>query len=179
MATITFEEAVSQIKDRLDILDVVSQDVILKKSGSNYWGLCPFHKEKTPSFSVNPSKGIYKCFGCGEGGDVLSYLMKARGMEFKDLNVELAEQFDIELPHTYSGNSGSKDLKAQMIKACSMAAEFFQHALFASSEGGKALEYLHNRGIDEKIIKRYDLGFALKEYDKMHLKLKETFSDDV
>ena len=69
-------EVIAKIKDRLDILEVVSERVILKKSGSHYWGLCPFHKEKTPSFSVNPSLGIYKCFSCGEGGDAISFLMK-------------------------------------------------------------------------------------------------------
>src|SRR5574344_468825 len=130
MATsITFEDVVSQIKDKLDILDVISKDVILKKSGANYWGLCPFHKEKTPSFSVNPAKGIYKCFGCGEGGDVLSYLMKTRNVDFKDLITELAEQFGIKLPNTYA-KGDSKDEKTLMIKACTKAAEFYQHELF-------------------------------------------------
>ena len=71
-------DIVQQIKDKLDILDVVSRTVILKKKGQNYWGLCPFHKEKTPSFSVNPSQGIYKCFSCGEGGDVISFLQKTQ-----------------------------------------------------------------------------------------------------
>ena len=89
MSNVTYEDVVSQIKDKLDVLDVVSKDVILKKTGGNYWGLCPFHKEKTPSFSVNPAKGIYKCFGCGEGGDALTYLLKTRGVTFKELVTEL------------------------------------------------------------------------------------------
>src|SRR5574344_525960 len=178
MSNITFEDVVSQVKDKLDILDVVSQDVILKKSGTNYWGLCPFHKEKTPSFSVNPAKGIYKCFGCGEGGDVLSYLMKTRGVEFKDLIKDLAEEFGIELPNTYS-KGPNKDSKAQMIKACTLAAEFYQNELFSSSGGAKGLKYLNGREIDEKIIKTYGLGFAPDSYDKLYLKLKQTFSDEI
>src|SRR5574344_2414953 len=168
MATsITFEDVVSQIKDKLDILDVVSKDVILKKSGANYWGLCPFHKEKTPSFSVNPSKGIYKCFGCGEGGDALSYLMKTKGIAFKDLIEDLAEEFGIEMPKTFA-KSPNKDTRSSMIKACAKACEIFQHNLFTSSHATQAMEYLTNRGITEDIIKKYGLGLAQKEADSLY-----------
>ena len=83
----SFEELVTQIKDRLDILDVVSQQVILKKNGSHYWGLCPFHKEKTPSFSVNPALGIYKCFGCGAGGDAITFIMKTQNIYIQQREV--------------------------------------------------------------------------------------------
>lgn len=178
MSNVTFEDVVSQIKDKLDILDVVSKDVILKKTGGNYWGLCPFHKEKTPSFSVNPAKGIYKCFGCGEGGDALSYLIKTRGTSFKDLIKELASDFGLELPNTFSGVK-NKDVREQMIKACTKAAEYYQHSLFASSEGATALSYLNNRGIDEKIIKRYVLGFANKEPNHLYVTLKDQFTNEV
>lgn len=178
MGSVTFEDVVSQIKDRLDILDVVSKDVILKKSGGNWWGLCPFHKEKTPSFSVNPSKGIFKCFGCGEGGDSLSYLMKTRGIAFNELIKELANEFGIELPNTYSGVN-NKNIKEQMIKACTKAAEYYQQKLFTSSDGADALKYLNNREIDEKIIKRYVLGFASKEQNQLYTSLKDKFSDEV
>lgn len=178
MSNVTFEDVVSQIKDRLDILDVVSKDVILKKSGGNYWGLCPFHKEKTPSFSVNPAKGIYKCFGCGEGGDALTYLLKTRGVTFKELITELASEFGLELPNTFSGQK-NKDVREQMIKACAKAAEFYQHQLFASSEGEKALSYLSNRGIDEKIIKRYMLGLSSKEPTHLYSALKKQFTDEI
>ncbi len=178
MSNVTFEDVVSQIKDRLDILDVVSKDVILKKSGGNYWGLCPFHKEKTPSFSVNPAKGIYKCFGCGEGGDALSYLMKTRSIDFKDLVKELALEYGLDLPNTFS-DVKNKDVREQMIKACSKAAEYFQQLLFASSDGEKALSYLSKRGIDEKIIKRYMLGYANKEPNHLYIALKDKFTNEI
>ena len=178
MSNVTFEDVVSQIKDRLDILDVVSKDVILKKTGGNYWGLCPFHKEKTPSFSVNPAKGIYKCFGCGEGGDALSYLIKTRGASFKDMIKELASDFGLELPNTFSGVK-NKDVREQMIKACTKAADYYQHSLFASSGAATALSYLNNRGIDEKIIKRYVLGFANKEPNHLYVTLKDQFTNEV
>jgi len=178
MSSVTFEDVVSQIKDKLDILDVVSKDVILKKSGGNYWGLCPFHNEKSPSFSVSPSKGIYKCFGCGEGGDALSYLVKTRGITFSELIKDLASEFGLELPNTYSGVN-NKDVKDQMIKACTTAAEYYQHALFGTSNAQSALDYLNNRGIDEKIIKRYMLGFASKEPNHLYKSLKEKFTNEV
>ena len=100
MNGITYQDVVSQIKDKLDIVDVVSKYVILKKSGANYWGCCPFHNEKTPSFSVNPAKQFYKCFGCGEGGDVLSFLMKINNQSFHEVVARLVafpvDKFDQE-----------------------------------------------------------------------------------
>lgn len=178
MSNVTFEDVVSQIKDKLDILDVVSKDVILKKTGGNYWGLCPFHKEKTPSFSVNPAKGIYKCFGCGEGGDALSYLVKTRGIPFKDLIKDLASEFGLELPNTFSGVK-NKDVREQMIKACTKAAEYYQHSLFATADGATSLEYLNKRGIDEKIIRRYNLGYAAKEPNHLYVTLKDQFTNEI
>ena len=178
MSKVTFEDVVSQIKDKLDIVDVVSKDVILKKTGGNHWGLCPFHKEKTPSFSVNQAKGIYKCFGCGEGGDSLSYLLKTRGMGFKELVTELADQFNLEMPNSFSGTN-NRDVRDSMIKACSKAAEYYQSTLFASAEGEKALSYLNKRGIDEKIIKKYMLGLASKEPNRLYLTLKDKFTTEI
>ena len=89
----TWEELVSKIKDKLDIVEVISEQVVLKKRGQSYWGLCPFHKDKNPSFCVTPHLGIYKCFSCGEAGDALKFIMKTRNIEFKDLIIELADRF--------------------------------------------------------------------------------------
>ena len=89
----TYTEVIDEIRNRLDILDVVQSRVVLKKKGANYWGCCPFHNEKTPSFSVNVQKGIYKCFGCGEGGDAISFLMKINNQSFSDVIKDLAQQF--------------------------------------------------------------------------------------
>ena len=125
VAASTFEEVISLIKDRLDIVDVVSQYVVLKKSGANYWGLCPFHNDKKPSMSVSPSKGIYKCFSCGAGGDALNFLVKIQNREYKDVILELAEKFGIELPKKYSSSSKTKSQKQEMISACKRAADFY------------------------------------------------------
>lgn len=176
----SMEELVSQIKDRLDIVDVVSEQVILKKNGSHYWGLCPFHKEKTPSFSVNPALGIYKCFGCGEGGDAISFIMKTQNKEFMDVLTELAEKFGLEMPKKLH-KSENKGLKEDMVKACQKAAEFYNLKLLKDKtpEVTSVLEYLSGRGISKEIIEKYSLGVASKSYDEFYKKYKSDFSDEV
>lgn len=161
----TYADVVDEIKSRIDILDVVQSRVILKKSGSNYWGCCPFHKEKTPSFSVNPQKGIYKCFGCGEGGDALSFLMKLNGQSFNEVIKELAEQYGIELPKTYSSTKDYADKKQKMKEAMAKAADFYVEKLLTSPEAAEALKYIEKRGLSEEIIKEYKIGYAPKGYE--------------
>lgn len=176
----SFEELVTQIKDRLDILDVVSQQVILKKNGSHYWGLCPFHKEKTPSFSVNPALGIYKCFGCGAGGDAITFIMKTQNKEFIEVIREYAEKLGLELPKTFH-KSESKELKDEMIRACAKAAEFYNLRLLMDKEPETlhVLDYLKNRGITKEIIKKYTLGIAPKAYAMFYKKFRHDFSEEV
>ena len=177
----TLEELVSQIKDRLDIVDVVSQQVILKKNGSHYWGLCPFHKEKTPSFSVNPALGIYKCFGCGEGGDAISFIMKTQNKDFMEVITELAERFGLEMPKNVQKNEGTKTLKEEMVRACSKAVEFYNLRLLKdkSPETTHVIEYLTKRGITQEIIEKYSLGLAPKAYSTFYKKYKSDFTDEV
>ena len=119
----SFDEVISLIKDRLDIVDVVSQYVVLKKSGANYWGICPFHNDSKPSMSVSPSKGIFKCFACGTGGDALNFLVRIQNREYKDVILELADKFGIEMPKKFTPNNESKIQKAEMLKACEKAAK--------------------------------------------------------
>ncbi len=176
----TIEELVTQIKDRLDIVDVVSQEVILKKSGSHYWGCCPFHKEKTPSFSVNPNLGFFKCFGCGAGGDALTFIMKTQNKEFIEVVRELAEKFGLEMPKNFK-KTESKSLKEAMINACSKAAEFYNLRLLKDKtpETTNVLDYLSGRGITKDIIEKYNLGLAPKTYETFYKKFKDEFSDEV
>ena len=108
----SFEDVISQIKDRLDIVDVVSQYVVLKKSGANYWGLCPFHNDKKPSMSVSPTRGIFKCFSCGAGGDALNFLVRIQNREYKDVILELAEKYGIELPTKYHASADTTKTEA-------------------------------------------------------------------
>jgi len=177
----TLEEVITEIKSRLDIVEVVSEQVILKKNGSHYWGLCPFHKEKTPSFSVNPQLGIYKCFGCGEGGDALSFIMKTKNLEFMDVIKDLAQKYGIEMPVTFKKGEDTKDLKSQMITACEKAAIFYHDFLVnhKSEEIKTATKYLTDRSISREIIDKFTLGLAPKSYTTLYDILKKDFSDEV
>ena len=181
MVAKTLEEVIAEIKNRLDIVDVVREQVILKKNGGRYWGLCPFHKEKTPSFSVNPQLGIYKCFGCGAGGDALSFIMKTKNIEFMDLIKELAQRFDIELPTNFKHDGGSKDLRQEMMSACEKAAIFYHDLLVNhhSEEIKMATDYLTERAISREIIDKFTLGIAPKSYTTLYDILKKDFSDEV
>lgn len=175
-------EIIAKIKDRLDILEVVSEKVILKKSGNHYWGCCPFHKEKTPSFSVNPNLGIYKCFGCGEGGDAISFIMKTEGKSFMEVIRDLAEKFGYELPASGGGTSaGMREFKEQMLKASAKAADYYTTYLLQdkSDETLKAMNYLAERGITKDIIQEYNIGLASSKYTALYDILRAKFSDEV
>lgn len=177
-----WDELIQQIKERLDIVEVVSEQVVLKKRGNNYWGLCPFHKDKNPSFCVTPHMGIYKCFSCGEAGDALKFLMKTRNVEFKDLIIELTDKFGLEVPHTHKNSEGStKELKAQMLKATEIATEFYHDLLLRNkdSNADMALDYLTKRGIGTDIIKKYHIGIAPKAYTALYDELRKDFSNEV
>ena len=178
--TKTLEEVIAEIKNRLDIVEVVSEQVILKKNGNHYWGLCPFHKEKTPSFSVNPQLGIYKCFGCGAGGDALSFIMKTKNVEFMDLIKDLAQRFNIEMPSSFKQGT-SKDLRQQMMSACQKAAIYYHDLLInqQSEEIQAAKDYLKNRSISKEITDRFTLGIAPKAYTTLYDILKKDFSDEI
>lgn len=178
MNGLTYQDAVSQIKDRLDIVDVISKYVILKKSGGNYWGCCPFHNEKTPSFSVSPAKQIYKCFGCGEGGDVLSFLMKINNQTFAEVVKEQADILGIELPNSFDKAKENKDIKEQICNCLKAAAEFYKQNLL-SDKTATPYKYLANRDIKDKDIDTYLLGFAPNSYDAVLKYLKGLFSYEI
>ena len=174
----SFEELISLIKDRLDIVDVVSQFVALKKSGANYWGLCPFHNDKKPSMSVSPSKGIYKCFSCGAGGDALNFLVKIQNREYKDVIFELAEKYGFELPKKMGAGDKNKSIKKDMLSACQKAADFYHEYLF-KTDAKAGIDLLKKRDITDEIINTYSLGFAPDKYDTLYKTLKNDFSEEV
>jgi len=159
LAELTYQQATEEIKNRLDITDVISKYVVLKKSGHNYMGLCPFHNEKTPSFTVTPSRQIFKCFGCGEGGDVLSFLMKINKQSFAEVIQEQAEILGVELPK-FSNSAASKEYKKEkerLLEAAKCAMEFYHNRLL---ENENALSYLEKRGVGEVATGSYFLGLA-------------------
>lgn len=177
----TWEELVAQIKDRLDIVEVVSEQVVLKKRGNSYWGLCPFHKDKNPSFCVTPHMGIYKCFSCGEAGDALKFIMKTRNIEFKDLIIELADKFGLEVPKSYSKDNNFKETKEQMLTATMVAAEFYNDLLLRNKDSNAeiALKYLTKRGIGTDIIKKFHIGVSPKAQSVLYNELRKDFSNDI
>jgi len=160
MAEVSYQQAIEQIKNHLDIVDVISKYVVLKKTGRNFQGLCPFHNEKTPSFVVTPDKQIFKCFGCGEGGDVLSFLMKINNQTFAEVIEEQAANLGIELPRHSSKNAlVYKHEKERLYDCMDLASKFFTKNLQSNSA---ALEYLSKRGINEVAIGKFSLGLAPK-----------------
>ncbi len=170
----TYAEIIDEIRNRVDILDVVQNRVVLKKRGTNYWGCCPFHNEKTPSFCVNPQKGIFKCFGCGEGGDAISFLMKINNQSFVDVIKELAEQFGIELPTVKGDSKQYTEEKNRVKEILKKTCDFYHDNLLNSPDAKPALEYLKKRGITNEIIEEYALGYAPKGY----FELKKHFNDE-
>ena len=173
-----YTDVIAQIKDRMDILDIVSKYVILKKKGANYWGLCPFHNEKTPSFSVNPAKGIYKCFGCGEGGDAIAFLMKINNQSFQEVIKEQAEIFGIELPKSFGSNKDKSGEKSVLLEILGKACSIFEKNL-QTEAGQKALTYLKGRDINDDIIKTYRLGAAQNSSNSLFAELSKEYKPEL
>ncbi len=150
-----------ELRQRLSIVDVIGRRVPLVKKGQNYWGCCPFHNEKTPSFSVNEQKGFYHCFGCGEHGDIISFTMKSQNMGYVDAIKELAQQAGLKLPD-YKPKSAEQQAHEQTyFDICENAAKLYLQKLYDES-GRAALEYIRGRGFTDEIIKKYRLGYAPK-----------------
>ncbi len=150
-----------EIRDSADIVEVVSDYVKLKRSGSGFTGLCPFHNEKTPSFHVTPNLGIYKCFGCGAGGDVFNFVMEMEGVGFTEALRTLAERFNVDLPQEQPTEPDETyQIKEGIYHALKSAGMFFYKSLVETDEGQKALNYLKNRGFTSETIKKYGLGYA-------------------
>ena len=175
----TYSECIDEIRNRLDILDIVQSRVLLKKRGANYWGCCPFHNEKTPSFSVNVQKGIFKCFGCGEGGDAISFLMKINNQSFSDVIRDLAEQFGIELPKTKGESKEYTEEKQAAKILLKKACNYYHKNLYNTIEAKKALDYLSKRGITKEIIDEYELGYSLKGYTDLQQYFKADYTNSI
>ncbi|MFN2435906.1 MAG: DNA primase [Desulfotignum sp.] len=161
------EEKISEILHAADIVDIVSESVILKKSGQNYFGLCPFHSEKTPSFSVNPGKQIFHCFGCGAGGNSLSFVMKYHGLSFPEAAKMLARKYNIVVETRQLDPAAKKhnDLKETLFRINRKVMDHFHKHLIKDPAGQPARQYLENRHITPEIMDEFHLGFALDQWD--------------
>jgi len=163
------EETIRAIENAADIIEVVSESIVLKKTGKNFVGLCPFHSEKTPSFSVNPDKQIFYCFGCGAGGDIFEFLMKQDGMSFPDAARMLARRYGIEIPMPQMAPARKRQIseKENLYALNSRVMEFYRHILVKSSTGDKARQYLDRRGMTDRIIESFKLGYAPGRWDSL------------
>ena len=168
MADRIAEEKINQIRQAVDIVEIISDYVQLKKQGRNYFGLCPFHGESTPSFSVSPDKQIFHCFGCGAGGNVFSFLMELEGISFQEAAIKLASRvnmdLEINLYNAQKEKKVSKELQA-MKDAHELLRQFYHHLLVNTKEGQHALEYLYGRGFTRESIDKFQIGYSLNSWD--------------
>ena len=170
------EETIERIRNTADIYDVVAQYVDLKKRGRNFFGLCPFHSEKTPSFSVAPDKQIYHCFGCGAGGNVFSFIVEHEKISFIEAVKQLGHKYGIQVDYQ---SGPSNKIFSSLYELHDIAVKLYHNILF-SEKGKAALEYLHNRGLNDDTIKTYHIGFAPDSWDTLSNTIKtSSFKDNV
>ena len=164
-----------EIKSKADIVALIGKYVELKKVGVNYVGLCPFHSETSPSFTVSPSKQIFHCFGCKKGGDIFRFWMEYHKVSFSQAIRDLAEEFNVDIKGTFF--SDNRDLFEELIKINEMAYEYYRDILINSSEGRPAREYLIKRGLSLDDMNRFGLGYSLDRWSGLVEFLKKKNMD--
>ena len=166
------DEIIDEVRQTNDIVDIISQYVRLKRSGRNFFGLCPFHNEKSPSFSVSPDKQIFHCFGCGVGGNVFTFLTKIEGISFVEAVQNLAERSNIQLPTIENkGDAAKEELKAKVYKVNEFAANYYHENLY-KPESKIAQEYIKKRKLTNETLKAFQIGFSGK-FDELYKALTE------
>ena len=177
------DSVIDEVRDHTDIVEVVSQSVALKKVGNNFKGLCPFHSEKTPSFTVSPEKRIYHCFGCGAGGNVFKFAMETQSISFVDAVRQFAESAGVTIPSRDAGNLNDPKYKEReaLKKTNELAANYF-HSLFNNAEAGLAArDYLKNRHFTGEVLDKYQIGWAAPTWRGLvsHFQQKGNLSRDI
>ena len=160
------DSTIDQVRNANDIVDVVGMHVALKKRGKNYTGRCPFHTEKTPSFTVSAEKQVYHCFGCGKGGNVFTFIMELEKVSFVEAVRALADRAGIKIETDDRADQAATE-QEQLYEACRVAGKFFYTHLTESAEGKFALHYFHERGFADETIRIFGLGYALKAWDAL------------
>ncbi len=165
--TLIPNEIIQEILDRSDIVDVISSSIPLKQAGRNFKALCPFHHEKTPSFIVNPDKQIFHCFGCGAGGNVITFVMSHEHLDFPEAVRLLADKLGITIQTQKAGQREDSQIRQQLFKINKLAVQYFHdNLIFDKSPSAKtAREYLKNRHVNLEIVKKFQLGLALNDWD--------------
>ena len=168
------ERSIEQIRNRADIIDIISSYVELKKRGRNFFGLCPFHNEKTPSFSANPEKQIYKCFGCGSGGSSIDFIMEIEKLDFVESIRYLAEQYGVEIEETHTISKG-QDVTANIFEMNGQVLSMYQKNLF-DSNNSSILSHLTGRGLTLDTINAFGLGLSYKEKNVILKKMQGNYN---
>ena len=166
------DEIIDEVRQTNDIVDIISQYVHLKRSGRNFFGLCPFHNEKSPSFSVSPDKQIFHCFGCGVGGNIFTFLTKIEGINFVEAVQMLAERSNIQLPTLENNEDSARELlKSKVYKVNEFAANFYHQNLY-KPQSKMAQEYIKKRKLTNETLKSFQIGFSGK-FDELYKELKK------
>ncbi|WP_306415949.1 DNA primase [Fulvivirga ulvae] len=177
------QATIQQVKDRMDIEEVVSDYVSLKRKGQNLWACCPFHDEKTPSFSISPAKGIYKCFGCGKAGDAISFVEEHDGLTYIEAIRHLAQKYGIEVQEEEQSDDQvrQQNERDSLFIVLNFANEYFKETLKKHEEGQSiGLSYFRERGFTEKTIEKFELGYSLDQWDALTQKaLKNAYNEDI
>ncbi len=175
------DELIEEVRSRNDVVDVISGYVRLQKRGSTYFGLCPFHNEKTPSFSVSPGKQMYYCFGCGAGGNVFTFMMQYENFTFQEAMQSLADRAGIELPkqEMTAAQREAADKRSKLLEVNKVAAKYF-YMLLRSPQGAHALQYFEGRQLSKETMQHFGLGYSNKFSDDLYQYLKKQgYGDDL
>ena len=154
------EGEIEELKSRSDIQSILSGYMNLKKTGKSYSGLCPFHKEKTPYFTVDPLKQLYQCFGCGAGGDVINFIMKIENLAFMEAAEFLARKVDYNLKYIHTEGPGKAEKKSRLVELNELAKKYYNYILLNNRAGARALSYLEKRGFKKEIVEKFEVGFC-------------------
>lgn len=165
MSTFISDEIIEKVRDNSDIVNIISDYIPLKKAGSNYVGLCPFHNEKTPSFSVSETKQFFHCFGCGEGGDSVTFIMKKENLDFPDAIKLLADKMGIVIEEEDKDNKKLSDARNKAYEINKEAARFFYNNV---TNNLKAIDYLKSRNISFKVTTQFGIGYSLDDWDSLY-----------
>ena len=175
------DSVIDEVLAKADIADVVGNYVALKSKGTNMWGLCPFHDEKTPSFSVNPSKGIFKCFGCQKGGNAIGFIMAMEGLDYREAIVYLADKYGVTIPDDASTQAEDqlKHKKERVSNILKEAARFYYKSYHDEDTGKPAREYAKRRGLDKETLDHFGIGYSPLGWDTLYKHLKDKgYTDD-
>ena len=175
------DEDVTRVRESTDLVAVVSEHVALKRVGQRWQGLCPFHQEKTPSFSINPTLGVYHCFGCQRSGDAITFLREVEHLDFVEAVERLAERAGITLRYDDQRTAEDRSRRARLVDATAAAVDYYHQLLVTSAEGGRARKHLRERGFDGDAVRRFQLGWAPDDWDRLsrHLQQHHVARDDV